>query len=133
MVFVDTNVLLDVLTDDREWAEWSVRQLQLQSQLHRLCVSPVVYAELGMALGTLEAVEQTLDDLELQLEALPREALFLAGQAFLRYRRAGGTRQTVLPDFFLAAHAAATGSALLTRDPGPCRRHFPTVQVIAPA
>jgi predicted nucleic acid-binding protein len=132
MVFVDTNVLLDVLTDDSEWVDWSVRQLRLQSQLHRLCVSPVVYAELGMALGTLEAVDQTLEEMELQLEAIPRAALFLAGQAFLRYRRDGGSRRTVLPDFFLAAHAAATGATLLTRDPGPCRRHFPTVHIIAP-
>lgn len=133
MLLVDTNVLVDVLEDDPDWADWSIAQLRAQSQLRPLAINPVVYAELSLTFQSHGALDAVLADMEIAVEEIPRPALFLAGKAFVRYRRGGGARQNVLPDFFIGAHAAVTGWPLLTRDAKRYRSYFPTVEVIAPA
>lgn len=132
MVLVDTNVLIDVLQDDPDWADWSIRQLRQQSRVHELAIDPVVYAELALAFSTIEALDRAVEDLDLKLLPTPRPALFLAGKAFARYRQAGGAKRNVLADFFIGAHAAVAGCALLTRDARRYRTYFPTVDLITP-
>jgi predicted nucleic acid-binding protein len=132
MILVDTNVLLDVVLDDSTWADWSQSQLESASLTHRLAINPVVYSELSMAFVRIEELEGVLADASLTFESIPREALFLAGKAFLDYRRRQGTRSSVLPDFYIGAHAAIRQWPILTRDTGRYRSYFPTVQLIAP-
>ena len=132
MLLVDTNVLVDVLENDPDWADWSIGQLRAQSQIHPLAINPVIYAELSLTFSTVEALDATLDKLGLAIMELPRPALFLAGKAFMRYRRAGGKKSNVLADFFIGAHAAVIGCPLLTRDTKRYQRYFPGVKLIAP-
>lgn len=132
MLLVDTNVLVDVLENDPDWADWSIGQLRAQSQIHPLAINPVIYAELSLTFSTVEALDGTLDKLGLTIMELPRPALFLAGKAFVRYRRAGGKKSNVLADFFIGAHAAVIGCPLLTRDTKRYQRYFPSVKLIAP-
>lgn len=132
MLLVDTNVLVDVLEDDPEWADWSIGQLRAQSKIHRLAINPVIYSELSLTFSTVEALDQVIDDLGLTLVELPRPALFLAGKAFVRYRRQGGTKSNVLGDFFIGAHAAVSKCPILTRDTRRYASYFPTVKLIAP-
>jgi predicted nucleic acid-binding protein len=131
-MLVDTNVLVDVLEDDPQWAEWSIGQLRAQSQIHRLVISPIIYAELSLTFSTLEALDKALEMMMLPVIEIPKSALFLAGKAFLQHRRQGGTKQNVLSDFFIGAHAAVSGLPLLTRDTGRYRSYFPSVKIIAP-
>lgn len=131
-MLVDTNVLVDVLENDPEWADWSIAQLRVQSRVHRLVVNPIIYAELSLAFSSVEALDRVLDDMELRMLEIPRPALFLAGKAFARYRRRGGTRTSVLGDFFIGAHAAVSGLPVLTRDPRRYRDYFPSVRIVAP-
>lgn len=132
MLLVDTNVLVDVLEDDQQWSDWSLRQLQVQSQLHTLAVNPVIYAELSLAFDSPGTLDDVVAGLGLRFEQIPRPALFLAGKAFARYRKRGGTRQNVLSDFFIGAHAAVAEWPILTRDVRRYRDYFPTVELIAP-
>lgn len=132
MLLVDTNVLVDVLENDPQWADWSIAQLRAQSKVRRLAINPVIYAELSLTFSTAEALDAAIDGLDLDLLEIPRPALFLAGKAFVRYRRQGGTRGNVLADFFVGAHAAVTGYPLLTRDPTRYRSYFPRVALITP-
>ena len=132
MLLVDTNVLVDVLENDPDWADWSISQLRAQSQIHPLAINPVIYAELSLTFSTLEVLDETLDKLGLSIMELPRPALFLAGKAFVQYRRQGGKKNNVLADFFIGAHAAVLGCALLTRDTKRYQRYFPSVELIAP-
>lgn len=132
MLLVDTNVLVDVLEDDPEWADWSIRQLRAQSKIHRLAVNPIIYSELSLTFSTVEALNQTIDDLGLVLIEVPRPALFLAGRAFVRYRRLGWAKSNVLGDFFIGAHAAVSGYPVLTRDTRRFSSYFPSVRLIAP-
>jgi predicted nucleic acid-binding protein len=132
MILVDTNVLLDVLEDDPQWADWSQGQLEAASLTDPLLINPVIYSELSMAFERIEELESALTEASLGLEEIPREALFLAGKAFLIYRRRQGTKMGVLPDFYIGAHAAVAGYPILTRDVGRYRSYFPTVRLIAP-
>lgn len=132
MLLVDTNVLVDVLEDDPEWADWSIGQLRAQSKIHRLAINPIIYAELSLTFSTVEALDQALDDLGLTMVELPRPALFIAGKAFIRYRRQGGTKGNVLGDFFIGAHAAVSTYPVLTRDTRRYASYFPSVNLIAP-
>src|SRR5690606_20809377 len=109
VVLVDTNVLIDVLEDDPDWADWSIEQLRAQAQLRTLTINPVIYAELSLAFESPDALDAALAGLGIALQEIPRPALFLAGRAFVRYRRRGGTRHNVLADFFIGAHAAVAG------------------------
>lgn len=132
MVLVDTNVLVDVLEDDPRWADWSTSQLRAQSLVHELAINPIVYSEISLAFASVEDVDQAVDGMGLRLLEIPRAALFLGGKAFLRYRREGGVKTGVLPDFLIGAHAAVSGCALLTRDVRRYRMYFPRVVLIAP-
>lgn len=132
MLLVDTNVLIDVLEDDPEWADWSLRQLRAQSQVHELLINPVIYAELSLAFDAVEALDEAVDGMGLVLQPVPKPALFLAGKAYMRYRRAGGSKSNVLADFFIGAHAAVLGCAILTRDARRYRNYFPSVGLVLP-
>ncbi len=131
-MLVDTNVLVDVLQSDPDWADWSIAQLQAQSKVHRLAINPIIYAELSLTFSTVEALDQVLDGMELRLLEIPKPALFLAGKAFVQDRRRGGAKTNVLGDFFIGAHAAVSGLPLLTRDTGRYRTYFPSVKLLAP-
>jgi len=132
MLLVDTNVLVDVLQDDPQWADWSIGQLRSQARLHQLAINPVIYAEISLSFSTIEALDEVIDTLGLVVQDIPRPALFLAAKAFARYRQRSGSRQQVLPDFFIGAHAAVQGWPLLTRDASRCRSYFPGLVVLAP-
>ena len=132
MILVDTNVLVDVLEDDPQWAEWSVAQLRAHSKIHELGINAIVYAELSLAFERLEELDDTVMRLGLKLLEIPRPALFLAGRAFLAYREGGGTRSSVLGDFFIGAHAAVAGVAILTRDARRYTTYFPAVKLLLP-
>jgi predicted nucleic acid-binding protein len=132
MLLVDTNVLVDVLQDDPKWANWSIGQLRAQATVHQLTINPIIYAEISLSFSTLEGLDSAVSTLALELREIPRPALFLAAKAFVLYRRRGGSKLQVLPDFFIGAHAAVEGWPLLTRDAGRFRTYFPTLEVIAP-
>mgnify|MGYP000863848506 FL=1 len=131
-MLVDTNVLVDVLANDPEWADWSIAQLRAQAQIHRLCINPVIYAELSLTFNTVEALDETLTGLRIPVIDIPRPALFLAGKAFVQYRRQGGAKANVLADFFIGAHAAVAGWPVLTRDVGRYVGYFQTVALVSP-
>jgi predicted nucleic acid-binding protein len=129
---VDTNVLLDLITNDPIWADWSLRQLERLSLEEALLVNPVVYAELSGGFDRAEEVDVALVKAGVQLVEVPRPALFLAGKAFQTYRARGGLKTGVLPDFFIGAHAVVEGLSLLTRDARRYRGYFPTITLITP-
>ena len=131
-MLVDTNVLVDVLEDDPDWADWSVAQLRAQAQIHRLVINPVIYAGLSLTFSTVEALDDTLVALQIPVIDMPKPALFLAGKALAKYRRQGGTKNNVLADFFIGAHAAVAGLPVLTRDVRRYAGYFPTVALVAP-
>ncbi len=129
---VDSNVLLDLFTDDQSWSDWSAGHLASAFDQGPVIINPLIYAELSVGFGRIEDLEEALPD-RIEREALPWDAAFLAGRCFLQYRRRGGSRRSPLPDFYIAAHAISTGRVLLTRDR---RRHLellPTLRVIAPS
>jgi predicted nucleic acid-binding protein len=132
MLLVDTNVLVDVLENDPEWADWSIRQLRAQSKVHPLAINPIIYAELSLTFSRVEALDKTIANLGLALKELPRAALFLAGKAFVQYQRQGGAKQNVLADFFIGAHAAVLGCPVLTRAARRYQTYFPSVVLITP-
>ncbi len=132
MTLVDTNVLLDLVTDDPKWADWSLSQLEAASLDGPLLINDAVYAELAVRYERIEHLEAFVDRAGLEMISMPRAALFLAGKVFTQYRKAGGSRTGVLPDFFIGAHAAVAGLRLLTRDVGRYRTYFPSLQLIAP-
>ena len=132
MLLVDSNVLVDVLQDDPQWADWSLRQLRAQAAVHELAINPVIYAELSVSFSTIEALDAVVVTLALRLQEIPLAALFLAGKAYLQYRQRGGSKAQVLPDFFIGAHAAVAGWPLLTRDASRFRTYFPSLEVVAP-
>lgn len=132
MLLVDTNVLVDVLEDDPEWADWSISHLRAQGQIHDLAINPVIYAELSLTFTAVEELDRAVAALALEVLELPRPALFLAGKAFARYRREGGRKNNVLSDFFVGSHAAVLGCGILTRDARRYRTYFPTVSLITP-
>ena len=131
-MLVDTNVLVDVLQSDPDWADWSIAQLQAQSKVHQLVINPIIDAELSLTFSTVEALDQVLDGKELRMLEIPKPALFLAGKAFVQYRRRGGAKTNVFGDFLIGAHAAVSGLPLLTRDTGRYRTYFPSVKLLAP-
>lgn len=132
MLLVDTNVLLDVLQDDPRWAEWSMGQLRAQAAIHELVINPIIYAEVSLSFSTIEALERVLSTMGVVVREIPAPALFLAAKAFAQYRRRGGSKAQVLPDFFIGAHAAVDGWPLLTRDASRFQTYFPTLNVLQP-
>ncbi len=131
-VVVDSNVLLDVVTDDRVWGAWSSGALERAADEAPLVINAIVYAEVSIGFSSIEAVEEALPFDLYHREHLPYEAAFLAGKAFLRYREAGGSKTSPLPDFYIGAHAAVAGYRLLTRDAARYRTYFPSLELIAP-
>lgn len=132
MILVDTNVLLDVVTNDPVWADWSVEQLEAAALRGPLLINDIVYSELSVRYERIEKLEEFIEEAGLEMMPLPRAALFLAAKVFTAYRKAGGARTGVLPDFFIGAQAAVEGLELLTRDTARYRSYFPTVKLIAP-
>jgi hypothetical protein len=128
----DSNVLLDVIGRPSAWASWSARQLEYCYAAGALVLNQIVYAEIAGELDSREALDSTLTRLRIEKQQVPFEACFSAGQAHRAYRRNGGLRERVLPDFFIAAHAQLAGYRVLTRDAHRYRAYFPSVEVIAP-
>jgi len=132
LILVDTNVLLDLVTNDPVWANWSQTQLDAAALRDELTINAVIYAELSVGFRRIEELDGMLAMTGLRFDQIPSTALFLAGKVFQRYRRSGGARTGVLPDFFIGAHAAVAKAPLLTRDARRYRAWFPTVQILAP-
>jgi predicted nucleic acid-binding protein len=129
---VDSNVILDVVTEDEQWFEWSATMLAQAAEKGTLVINPLVYAEVSLAFDRIEELDDAVPEDYYTRESLPWEAGFLAARAFLRYRRRGGARLHPLPDFYIGAHAAVAGHALLTRDPRQYRSYFPKLTLLAP-
>jgi predicted nucleic acid-binding protein len=132
LILVDTNVLVDIVSDDPLWAEWSQRHLALAAAQDELAINAIVYAELSVRYETIEALDAMIHEAGLVSADIPRAALFLAGKAYHRYRSARGIKSGVLPDFFIGAHAVIADTALITRDPRRYRTYFPGIMLIAP-
>ena len=128
---VDSNVLLDLFTEDPRWCDWSETQLTDALDRAVTLINPIIYAEISIGFERIEELEQALPA-DIEREALPWEAAFLAGKCFVEYRRRGGKKRSPLPDFYIGAHAAVTGRALLTRDPRRYRSFFPRLELISP-
>jgi predicted nucleic acid-binding protein len=133
LILVDTNVLLDLATNDPVWADWSIDQLEAAASLGPVVINAVIYAEFSVGYQRIEDIDDLLAETGIGWADIPREALFLAGKAFQTYRRQGGARTGVLPDFFIDAHAAVSDMTLLTRDAGRYRTYFPKVKLISPS
>lgn len=129
---IDSNVLLDILGEDHEWAQWSMESLQAAGDQGPLVINPVIYSEVSIRFSRIEAMEEALPTEYFVRSPLPWEAAFLAGKCFLDYRRRGGAKRSPLPDFFIGAHAAVQKLKLLTRDGARYRTYFPAVELIAP-
>jgi predicted nucleic acid-binding protein len=131
-MLVDTNVLIDVLNNEPQWADWSIHQLRVQSKIHVLSINPIIYAELSCTFKKVEDLDEVLQVMELKFNQIPKPALFLAGKAFQRYRRQGGEKNSILADFFIGAHAAVSRLPVLTRDTQRYQTYFPTVKLVSP-
>ena len=131
-VLVDTNVLVDVFTEDGEWSDWSASMLIEAARNGQLAINPIIYAEVSIGFDRIEDVDDVLPSDYFIRTPLPWEAAFLAAKAFERYRTQGGIRTTPLPDFFIGAHATVAGMTLLTRDARRYRTYFPRLKIIAP-
>ena len=131
-LLVDTNVILDVFEEDPTWVDWSESMLHRYHATDILYINPIIYSELSIGFERIEELEGALSRGGFQIRQIPKEALFLAGKAFLTYKKRGGFRKSLLPDFFIGAHAAVEGMELLTRDPSRFRAYFPTVKLISP-
>ena len=129
---VDTNVLLDVLTEDPVWLEWSAEALVEAAESGPLWINPIIYAEVSVRFSRIEDLEAALPTQDYRRAQLPWEAGFLAGKAFVQYRRNGGTKTSTLPDFYIGAHAAIAEVTLLTRDSRRYATYFPSVRLVAP-
>ena len=129
---VDSNVLLDVLTEDAEWFDWSSAAIEAEAERSVLVIDPLIYAEVSIRFERIEELEEALPVEMFRRDALPWEAAFLAGKCFAQYRRRGGAKQSPLPDFYIGAHAAVARMTLLTRDGGRYRTYFPSLDILAP-
>ena len=129
---VDSNVILDILTEDEEWLDWSSSQLAESASAGMLVINPIIYAEVSTRFERIEELDEALPAEYYRRVPLPCEAAFLAGQCFMNYRRRGGSRRSPMPDFYIGAHAAFTGLTLLTRDASRYRPYFPTLRIVAP-
>lgn len=132
MILVDSNILLDIITNDPVWYDWSLAQLDGASLLGPLCINDVVYAEISVRYDRIEDLDAMLAEIGIDIMPIPRAALFLAAKVFTQYRKSGGTRGGALPDFFIGAHAAVNGVPLLTRDTKRFQTYFKSVTLISP-
>ena len=132
-VLVDSNVLLDIMTEDPQWFSWSADALARAAETMRLVINPIIYAEVSIRYSRIEDLNDALPLTFVEREPLPYEAAFLAGKAFLIYRKHSGVRRSPLPDFFIGAHASVARYSLLTRDARRYRTYFPKLPLIAPS
>jgi predicted nucleic acid-binding protein len=132
ITLVDSNVILDLVTDDPNWGQWSADSLARAADESTLAINPLIFAEVSGSFSTIEEIDLRFPPEDFKRLDLPYEAAFLAGKAFLAYRRRGGERKAPLVDFYIGAHAAVAGLRLLTRDPRRYQTYFPTVTLIAP-
>jgi predicted nucleic acid-binding protein len=130
---VDSCVLLDVITGDEQWADWSAEQIAVAMDTGRVVINPLIYAEVSVGYETVEELDELLPSSDYEREPLPYVAGFAAGKAFLRYRRGGGDKRSPMPDFYIGAHAAIAGYRLLTRDVRRYRTYFPAIDIVGPA
>jgi len=132
-ILVDANVILDIFTNDPVWADWSEFVLKRYSATHTLYINNIIYAEISVGFERIEELEEAISKTEFKLLPIPKEALFIAGKAFLKYRKKyKGAKLSPLPDFFIGAHAAADNLILITRDTRRFKTYFPTVTLISP-
>jgi hypothetical protein len=131
-LLVDANVLLDIFLDDADWADWSESVLAEYSEYATLYINSIVYTEVSVGFEKIEELESALHKGGFQMLEIPREALFLAGKAYLKYRKAKGIKKAPLPDFYIGAQAAVLDLDLITRDQRRYRTYFPTVRIICP-
>jgi predicted nucleic acid-binding protein len=131
-VLIDSNIILDLFEDDKKWGDWSEETLNRHSLTHKLYINPIIYSEVSIGFARIEELEKAIADCGFQLLQIPKEALFLAGKAFMAYKKRGGIKSAPLPDFFIGAHAAVLELKLITRDTSRYRSYFPTVDLITP-
>jgi predicted nucleic acid-binding protein len=131
-ILVDSNIILDVFLDDPDWAAWPESRLEKFSAITKLFINPIVYSEVSIGFKRIEELESVLNRAGFQMLQIPKEALFLAGKAFLQYRKNRGTKRSPLPDFYIGAQAAVLEMDLITRDESRYRTYFPTVKLISP-
>ncbi|MDY7010899.1 MAG: type II toxin-antitoxin system VapC family toxin [Planctomycetota bacterium] len=131
-VIIDSNILLDVMTEDAEWFAFSAGILEEYAEDHTLVINPIIYAEVSIGFDRIEDLDAALPSDKFLRRPIPTEAAFLAGKCFVKYRRRSGTKRSTLPDFFVGAHAAVEKMPLITRDVARYRSYFPTLKIIAP-
>ncbi len=129
---IDSNVMLDVATRDPVWSSWSGSTLQRLADQGTLAINVIIYAELSVGYSSPDVLDDILSRMEVRREDLPWDAAFLAGKAFVGYRRRGGEKRSPMPDFFIGAHAACSGLVLVTRDAARYRTYFPNIELISP-
>ena len=129
---VDSCVLLDVITGDEQWADWSAEQIAVAMDTGRVVINPLIYAEVSVGYETVEELDELLPSSDYEREPLPYVAGFAAGKTFVRYRRGGGDKRSPMPYFYIGAHAAIAGYRLLTRDVRRYRTYFPTIDIVGP-
>jgi predicted nucleic acid-binding protein len=132
VTLVDSNVIIDVLSKNPVWAEWSEKNLREATDGDEVAINPIIYAEISSGFATIADLDQDLSPVTFRRLALPYEAGFVAGRAFVEYRRRGGARTSPLPDFYIGAHAAVLGLTLLTRDARRYASYFPKLRLISP-
>jgi len=131
-ILVDSCILLDLFTDDPNWADWSENILEKYSRTNTLYINSIIYTEISIGFSNIEDVEKAISELGLKVLEIPREALFLTGKVFLKYRRNKGTKTSPLPDFFIGAHATVSQFELITRDSGKYKTYYPRLKLINP-
>jgi predicted nucleic acid-binding protein len=131
-VLVDSSVILDIFLDDPDWGDWSERMLTELSGAGSLLINPIIYTEISIGFERIEELERAVSESGFKMAAIPKEALFLAGKVYLKYRKGKGKKVAPLPDFFIGAHAAVEGLELVTRDVRRIKTHFPSVKIISP-
>ncbi len=131
-ILVDSCVLLDLFTDDENWASWSEHTLEQYSQTNTLYINSIVYTEVSIGFNKIEEVENAIEALGIKVLEMPREALFLTGKAYIKYRKNTGTKTSPLPDFFIGAHASVSKFGLVTRDLAKYKTYFPKIKLIHP-
>lgn len=131
-IFIDSSVLLDLFTNDPIWAEWSENILEQYSHTNTLYINSIVYTEVSIGFNKIEEVEMAISKLDIKVLEIPREALFLTGKTFLKYRKNKGTKNSPLPDFFIGAHSSVSNFDLITRDIDKYKTYFPQVKLINP-
>jgi hypothetical protein len=131
-ILVDSNIILDIVTEDREWFQWSSKTFARYADTNILVINPIIYVEVSIGFERIEEVEEVLSLTNFRRAQLPWEAAFLAGKCFMEYRKKGGRKRSPLPDFFIGAHATIMGMSLMTRDVSRYRAYFPKLSLISP-